>query len=247
MEPHRIIRDEKKFAQFIDWLPELLPSECFYLCLQARRKYFPSLKSSDRTQLRRFTATKRDLASKVAQLECPVGCYQTRSGDVIPDAAIALYITPNPRCLRKATYATGHAMLTNIEKYNKQDTISLNPHSEALTQIHKAKSRSEFVHFDIDMPTGDEAKDANAPKCDLTIPEIYERTVAIVGSEAVNIVNTRGGCHVLIEPAKVVSEARNWHPVLTKEFKIDQSGDMMLPVVGCCQGDFVPHFNFDLS
>lgn len=242
MERHKIIRDKSRFAHFIEWLPELQHNECYYVCLQARRKYFPSLKSSDHTQLKRFVTTKRNLAEKVAQLECPVGSYRTRNGEIIPDEAIALYITVNPRCMRKATYATAHAMLTSLEKYNALNTISLNPHSEALTQIHKARSRSAYVHFDVDMPTGDQTADANAPKCEFNVSDIHKKASSLVGPDAVQIICTRGGCHVLIEPSKVVSEPPNWHPILVKEFNVDQTGDMMLPMVGCCQGDFVPYF-----
>lgn len=242
MKTHRIIRDQSQFEAFIDWLPGLKHNECFYLCLQARRKYMPSLSSSDKTQLRRFIATKQTLARKVAELECPVGVYRNRDGEIIPDEAIALYVTVNPRCLRKATYATAHAMLANLQNHDTQETITLNPHSESLTQIHKARARSALVHFDVDMPTGQNDRDASAPKSELTVREIHEKTTGLVGADAVEVITTRGGCHVLINPAKVVCEVRNWYPVLASELNVDQTGDMMVPVVGCCQGGFVPHF-----
>lgn len=241
MNTHRIIRNEGLLEDFIEWLPELRPNERYYLCLQARKKYMPSLKSSDKTQLKRFVSDKSKLLEKIRQLECPVGCYRTKEGLIIPDEAIALYITLNPRDMRKATFAAARAFIDLIEKHDVQGDIDLNPHSEALTQIHKAKSRSVFVHFDIDRPTGKPGDDSSV-KSDLTTEQIYEKTTAAVGKEAVTIIETRGGAHVLIDPAKVVCETKNWHPIIVRELKCDQVGDLMVPVVGCNQGGFIPYF-----
>ena len=60
-------------------------------------------------------------------------------------------------------------------------------------------------------------------------------------SNAVSISYTRH------DPVKVVCAVRNWHPVITKDLDVDQTGDLMVPVVGSCQGGFVPHFYSRLS
>lgn len=236
---HSIIRDKEALLNFIDWLPELTKTERYFLCLQARKRYLPSIgiTSTDKTQLKRFVSTKERLFDKICQLECPVGTYRTKSGEVIPDEAIALYITTNPRCMKKAAYKTIRAMADTLEKYdvNHHD---INPHAEALSCIHRSKSRTTFVHFDIDVPD----EKFLTPKCDMKIDEIYSRSVEVVGKEAVSLVQTRGGCHLLVDPSKVVSDNKNWYPVLIKEFNCDQIGDLMLPVVGCCQGGYVPRF-----
>jgi hypothetical protein len=237
MSNHQIIRDEDKLKEFIDWLPELGTDEVFFLCLQARRKYLPTLKSSDKQQLKRFVATKRRLFDKIRQLECPVGSYLTNDGEPIPDQALALYITLNPRDMRKATYASIKALVDVLQHPGKE----LNPHSEVLSEIHKAKGRSTYVHFDLDMPTGD-ASDDNANKCPLSLQEVKEFVASVVGEAATTIVRTRGGCHVLIAPDKVQSEHKNWYPIVRKQLVCDQTGDLMIPVVGTNQGGFIPHF-----
>ena len=252
MSHHRIIRDEQLLLDFIEWLPELQTNERFFLCLQARKKYMPSLKCSDKTQLKRFVSTKRTLLDKIRQLECPVGCYTTHEGLVIPDEAMALYITLNPRDMRKAAFASIAGLAEMLRKQESQVDMDVNPHSEVLSHIHKAKARTVFVHFDIDVAIGSDVDvsvyDAhlnnisNARKCNLTTEEIHRRVVGIVGKDAVTIIQTRGGCHVLIRPEKVVCETKNWHPIVARELKSDQVGDLMLPVPGCCQGGFVPHF-----
>jgi len=234
---HSIIRDEAALKEFITWLPELGDNETFFLCLQARKKYLPSLKSNDKQQLKRFAAKKHRLLDKIRQLECPVGCYLTNDGTPIPDEALALYITLNPRNMRKAAFESIKALATVLEHPGKD----LNPYAEVLSEIHKAKSRTVYVHFDLDMPLGD-ASDENANKCSLTLDEVWKTATEIVGSQAVEIVRTRGGCHVLISPEKVQSQVKNWYPILNKSLNSDQVGDLMIPMVGCCQGGFVPYF-----
>jgi len=133
-------------------------------------------------------------------------------------------------------------MLTRLQQSEIQDSISIKPFSEVLTQTHKAKSRSEFVHFDIDMPFHRESSDSKVPKCQLSLEEIYKEAVRLVGHDAVSLIETRGGCHLLVKPNKVISQYENWHSNITEAFDVDQTGDLMLPVVGCCQGNFTPSF-----
>jgi hypothetical protein len=240
-EVHQIIRDRAALEAFIAWLPVLEPHERFFLCLQARKKYMPSLKAADKTQLKRFTAIKETLIDKIKQLECPLGCYQTKEGDVIPDDGMALYITINPRDMRRATFASIRALVDMIQKQDAGQSHDFNPHSEVLSCIHKSKGRHAYIHFDVDRPTGFDS-DENAPKSGLTTRGVLKKASEIVGEDAVTVIETRGGCHLLIDPAKVVCEHKNWHPIIVREIDCDQTGDLMVPVVGCCQGGFVPKF-----
>lgn len=240
-ETHNIIRSQSALDEFIAWLPNLMPTERFFLCLQARKKYMPSLKAGDKTQLKRFVSTKETLVSKIQQLECPVGCYRTREGDVIPDEGIALYITLNPRDMRKAAFALIKALADMIQKHDAGGLHDFNPHSEVLSCIHRTKGRSAFVHFDVDQVTGEET-DKNAPKSGMSVQEVWDVAVKVVGKAAVSVIETRGGCHLMIDASKVESEHKNWYPMIVKQIKCDQTGDLMVPVVGCCQGGFVPRF-----
>lgn len=223
-ETHDIIRDEQKLADFVDWLPDLQLNQKYFLALFARKKYMNVIKSSDKTQLKRFTANKEDIITKIGQLECPVGSFTTKDGTVIPDEGLVLYIMPNPRCMVKSSYLLIKEILKCIEFNNEY----INPHAEAISCMQRSKGKSFVVHFDIDNG-----------RAEHVYPIVYD----IVG-KAFDILQTRGGCHLLVHPKKV-EVAGNWHGQIVKELAhldVDQTGDLMMPVPGCIQGGFVPSF-----
>ncbi len=224
---YKIIHNEQKLDQFIDWLPDLTEEESYYLALVARKKYVEG--GNHTPMLRRFCSSKEQMKNRIRQLECPVGAFvDQKSGLSIPQAALALYITPNPRSHKKAFYDSIQNLVAEISKNGWR-----NPRNIAMTSIARAKSRSCFAHLDVDVE--------NVKYVDI----IKEKVELIVGGEASSVIRTKGGCHVLIDPKKVVSEHKNWHPKVIEsigEEFVDQGGDMLCPVVGCTQGNFVPSF-----
>lgn len=221
MKTYKIIKDEKAFKEFIDWLPDTDKDEQFYFALFARKKYDSTgLLKSDKSQIARGTATKDRLFDKIKKLEVPFGSYKFNGKD-IPQESLALYILPNPRCMRKSSLKTAKMILDNIDKGKVQ-----NPKAIALNAIQTSKSKTYFVDFDLDH------------KDEYLIREwVQDRT----GHEHYHkIVETRGGYHILIEPDK--TNVKNWHQQISKNQYIDQKGDLLLPVVGCTQGGFVPKF-----
>lgn len=232
---YNIITDEAELMKFIDWLPELEKHETFYCCLFARSKYvkesihLPHIRS-DKAQLKRFTSNKSRLLSKIKQLECPIGSYMQK--DIrVPQEALALYITINPRSFIKANTASVRKLLDlALTEYN-----GFNPHQEVMSEIQKAKSRSEFVSFDFDCSQKDFVS---------AVKDIYD----IINKDAMSIVQTRGGFHVIIKPSVVAIEyQKNWYQnmrqILAKySDDHDNAGDIMLPIPGTYQGGFTPRF-----
>ena len=224
---YQIICDEGKFRQFIDWLPDLEPNETFYCCLFSRKKYCPELVySSDKTQLKRFTANKITLYDKVRQLECPVGSYRLKDRSV-PQESLVLYINPNPRDLIRASFESIKSLTTCLQ--NKSQ--GFNPHQEVISCIQRAKSRT--IWFDVDIDESDES----------ILSDTIDQIKTFINSDCLTFVRTRGGIHCLVEVSKIKEEyKRTWHKNITSLSNVDQTSDQLLPVVGCCQGGYVPSF-----
>lgn len=241
MDCYKIITDEEALIKFIEWLPDLKDNETFYLSLFCRKKYAPEagmVKSNDKTQLKRFTANKENMIDKIRQLEIPLGYYKLK--DVVaPQEALVLYIMPNPRCMKKATELMGKKCWDLIRSEN------YNLHQEAMSCIQQSKSYGFVVDFDID------TKDVDLTKLnDIFFPIASSQ----FKNKPFDIVETRGGYHVLIQPNYATAYLKainsfgghqvdiNWYKRITEICPVDQSSDQMLPVVGTFQGGFVPKF-----
>lgn len=232
-ECYEIIKDKDALQDFIDnHLPNLNNHEKFYVCLFARKKYSEGeMLTNDKTQLKRFLANKENLIDKIEQLEIPIGRYRQKNGKAISQKTLALYISANPRCMKSATRLVGKKAwdLFNNENFNI--------HAEALSCIQKSNSRKIFLTFDID------------DKNQIGTVEDYtwlEQNLA----RNFKLIETRGGYHLLVSPEDVTIWRKskglslNWHQIIREKFKVDQTGDIMLPVIGCTQGGFIPKIVF---
>lgn len=223
---YTIITDERKLIDFIDWLPTLEPHEKYYLCLFARNKYCKELThiKSDKAQLKRFVSDKDRLLNKIKQLEVAYGAY-TQKDKIVPQEALALYITVNPRNMFKATVNT----MVKLAQSIRDENIMMNPHQEALSEIQKSKSRTCYIDFDVD------EKDFDV--LGQTIVKIEE----YVNVDAITYLQTRGGLHVLIDPSKVEKQYKSsfWKNIASLP-NVDQCGDQLIPMPGTYQGGFTP-------
>jgi hypothetical protein len=235
---YKIITNTGVFLDFVEWLPELQDNECYYLCLFARSKYcknedgsnkFPHIKS-DKSQLKRFVVSKKEhIYDKVKHLETKIGSYKTKDGMAIPQEALSLYITVNPRNQQKALFI----LMKRLIDIQECKGINFNLNAEALSAIQKAKSRSCYIDFDYDN------NDPNFKFYNLK-EWIYDR----VGYNSdVKFLMTRGGYHILINPEKVEENYKStWYNSISKNQYIDIIGDNMIPVPGTYQGGFTPLF-----
>jgi hypothetical protein len=219
---YTVIKDLNLLNQFINFLPELKQNETYYLSLLARNKYAPVLKS-DKAQLKRFTANKKNMLSKIQQLECKLGAYQ-KDNILIPQEALALYINPNPRCMETATKNS----LIKFANLITHPYNGYNPHQEVLSEIQKACSRKVFIDFDFDKVELQPTLQAIAP---------------FINRNAIHIVQTKNGFHLLVETAKIEKQfVKIWHQTISSQAGCDVKGDNLIPVVGCIQGNFCPQF-----
>ena len=214
---YKIITDEEKLKDFINWLPELNDGETYYAMLLARDKYFKNL-GKPAVKLKRFTSNKKNLFDKIKQLECRLGSY--KNGEIeIPNEALCLYIMPNPRSQTKsAKFLT--KILIDLLFNNNND---FNIHQEALTALQKNPSKIKFIDFDFDNTTIDDMK-----------PKIVE----LLNSECINFIETRGGFHLLIEIDNKYK--KTYYSNILKLSNVDAKGDELCPCPGCIQGTFTP-------
>jgi hypothetical protein len=222
---YKIILDDDIFRQFIEWLPELAINEKFYVALFARKKYCAAIKyiKTDKAQCKRFLSTKKDLYLKVKQLECPINSFTVKE-ETIPQEALALYISMNPRDMLEATRNSLIKLATLIGKtYN-----GYNPHQEVMSEVHKACSRK--VYFDLDFDN-------------IEWSEIEEQVLAAVNPDAINVLKTKNGFHLLIKLKQIHKDfEKTWYKKLTSLVQCDVRGDNLIPIAGCTQGGFIPHF-----
>lgn len=219
---YTVIYDEETIKEFIDFLPDLTENETYYLTLLSRNKYAKNPINSRTTPLKRLTSDKKYMLQNIKQLECPLGSY-TKDGTFVEPESLALYITTNPRCKKKAIFGLLSEIATNL----KHNCTTYNPLSDALTCINRAKSRPVFVTFDID----------NKIDIETHIYKIWDT----VGQDAVAAIETHGGYHVLIRPDKVVAKQKDWYRIIDMYLSdkgVDQTGDILSPVPGTLQGNF---------
>lgn len=235
---YQIIKDEKAFREYIDFLPELGKDETYYYCLFSRNKYdSTNTLKADKQQLKRGASNKGYLFDKIKQLEVEIGCYKQKDTPV-PIESLALYISPNPRSFVKATVKVTKKF---IDLILKKDYTGYNPSAEVLSAIQTSCGKKVFYDFDFDGVKYDEMKD---------------KISMCVNPECLNVIETRGGFHILIEFSKISKEyKKNWYNNITNlkgvdirtSFDSDEDGNDkseedygIIPVPGCCQGNFIP-------
>ena len=220
---YQIVKDEKALREFIEWLPELQPSECYYITLLARNKYSDLIKT-DKAQLKRVTTSKQYMFDKIKQMECEIGSYKDED-ETVPQESLALYITPNPRSnIKGAKFLVKELLDLVLSDYN-----GYNIQVKALTALQKSCSRTVYMDFDFDKVTIENLK-----------PLILEK----INEDCLTFVETHGGFHLLVEVNKIESHyKKSYYNNIGKLPGCDVRGDGLLPVPGCCQGgDFTPKF-----
>lgn len=238
---YKIILDKDILEEFVDNLPDLELGEKYYISLFARKKYDPNtINSSDRVQLGRSTVRKEHIINKLMNWEIPLGAYKLKGRDVT-QKSLAVYINPNPRSTKKAAIVMQHKLIDLLHGANEDYNIV----REAYSAMQKSKSRGIFVDFDLDVEK----------PFDLSPME------SILPKYCYDILETRGGYHILVntqkvkEGNKIFRDLRDtashygfdriykmWYKDIQNAFPVDKTGDQMIPIPGTHQGGFMPQF-----
>lgn len=232
---YKIIKDEKEFNKFLEWLPELEDGQKFYFSLFARKKFGKTdgLKA-DKGQLKRFTASKEQALNKIKKLEVELDSYEV-DGVKVNEESLVLYVTVNPRDMHKAGLKTAKELVSMMA----DGKTIYNPQSVALNQIQVTGVKR---YFDIDLDLKEGQTLSHLELYDL----LMDKDLINAGAVDKNIIKTRGGYHILVELDKISeyykkSWYNNFSQLKDERFTIMMNGDNMTPVPGCIQSDFIPY------
>lgn len=230
---YKFINDEQQLLNFIDWLPELEKEECYYVALIARKKYDTNkVIKTNQTCIKRFISSKDHLFQSIRSLEVKYGTYKVND-KLLDESILSLYILPNPRSFRKASIQMAYNVLNTLSTNEEFK----NPKSIIMSELSKHPNRKIFLDVDIDL----------YPDQTLHIEELYILLNDIINEESiVNIVQTRGGYHLLIKPDLISHEFQKTYYKSISNIKDERikdvsiKGDRFLPIPGTIQGGFVP-------
>ena len=226
METYKIILDEEKINNFIsDFLPDLEHNETFYVTLFARKKYCSGI-LVDKCQLKIFTSNKESLLNKIRQLEIPIGRYYQKNQIPVPQESLAIYLTPNPRDFIKAIKQRAK----RFSDLMTQEYNGYNPHQLVLNELQTACGNKYFLAFNFDNV------DINS-----TLLKINE----FLHEKYYSVLKTRGCFHILVHINKIKQDGikTNWYQKISNLEGCDVIGEnILLPIPGCHQGGFIPHF-----
>lgn len=215
---YKIIQDEEALKDFISWLPEISDEECYYLTLFARKKYNSSVKS-DKAQLKSIITSKEYMLRKIKQLETEIGTY-TFGDFVVPEDSLVLYIT-TPRSYKIASEEVIKTLISSAFSDRFR-----NPYTVTLSALQTAKSLDhKILLFDIDHE----------------FDYAQETIESFINKDAYSLIKTRGGYRIIVYTDKVDDQYRKYFYRNIQSMS-DQIGDLFIPVVGCTQGGFTPHF-----
>lgn len=202
-------------------MPDLQESEKYYCALFSRKKYSQkSNQKGGKAQLKRFLTDKERMYNKICQLETKRGTYNI-FGEEVEEESLALYINPNPRSLLKATYNS----IIEMTRMLRDDKGSFNPHAEVMSCVQRSIGTKVFLDFDIDY------KPFDASQLD-----------QFINRDCVDILETRGGYHILVRLKDNKPEYKSKFYNGIKSLDVDQVGDQLIPIPGCTQGGFIPKF-----
>ena len=237
MSNYKIIVDEQALDEFIDFLPKLEEGEAYYISLMGRSKYLKGTEhenviKGDRSKLKRSVATQKSrIKQKIRQMETALGTYDDDKGTAIPQEALALYISVNPRDLRTAS-----AVLSKNITDGLLNNKYINPFTESLKAIQTSTKKRRFLEYDFDV-------DKSVLSVESLLEEILANTA--LTKDKITIVETRGGFHVLINTLLLKGMKVNWAPAFQEiwgKYSTDtkNSGEQLIPVPGTYQGSFIP-------
>lgn len=234
MNNFNFLQDIEQLQNFIKILPELQDNECFILLLMARKKYLPENHpaSIGNTQMirREIVTDKSKLIRKIKELNTEKDLYLDKNAIIIPEQALAIYLTVNPRSYHKAMVEVAKTL---IEHLSQGTTIRLDSMVKTALQSHF--NRKIFLDIDVDIKAQD------------NLEELLQKIMIILDNIPVFIIKTKNGAHILLNKKHLSSQVKKtFYKDLenlseTMAGEIELKSDALVPIPGGYQGGFIPH------
>ena len=153
---YNLIYDRDQINTFFGKLPKLEDNELYSAVLFCRKKYATdeqrhTLRFGDNAAFDRKLIKDNDPDKFYRELQrynIPLGAYTDSKGNELPESVLALYMTTNPRCCKKATKELVHEIIDgNFQK----EADCKNVDSLFKNKIQKFPSRKVLLDIDIDI------------------------------------------------------------------------------------------------
>ena len=228
---YKLIHDIEQLQKFIDFLPDLAVNESYFIILIARKKWFPESNIQSAQKLKREAVNdKQKIIQVIRQMEIEDGGYvsfdMVGNKNPIHQNNLGVYIGFNPKDQRKACFELIKKCLNKIST----DETDINVKSMANDVIQECNGTSHFMDIDVDV------------KEDEDYLEIVKFIKSIINEDNLTFIKTSGGFHCLV---RLNEEGKTWYQkIKAHPFKSDLNimTHDLIPIVGCNQGKFVPHF-----
>lgn len=255
MESYNLIWSEEEIKKFFDnVLPELLPTEVYFVSLSARNKYLTeeervSLELGRTEMFERKIIRKRDwnkFIRTVKKFNSMKGSYTTKNNSFIPEKCIVVYININPSDVLKVysdynkimmeyffelqNCAVNHVDLTGVlEKISKMNEVMM-------TCYQRNTGVKHLLDVDFDVPKNEGKKYLLMFLRDLTQNKVK-----------FNVLETKSGYHVILHRStlkynfhgsidkivKIIEDEESWD-----NWEVVKNVNQMVPLPGTYQGGF---------
>ena len=215
---YRLIGNRKELERWVDFLPNLLPDERYFISLFARKKYQSDLKSNDNWLDKRIVR-KQHIIRTIERWQIAEDSYTTKDVQVKSEGLV-VYMNPTPRDLRKATFRSFAKLGEKVGS-----TTPFNPVQEMYKLVQKTKGTRKWISFDFDL---DSDRDVLYTK----------EEIDYLTNHSASYINTRGGIHALVDPTGC---PRTWYKDLM-DLGADQVSDILSPIPGTLQGGHLVTF-----
>lgn len=172
MANYKLIADIETLQTFVNTLPENGKTDIYYVGVFARTKYAKQLGiqiPAAKAQLAVAFTKRETIVDTVKTFEIAQGLYKI-NGVEIPNEILSVYIYPNARCYKKASYL----IKQKIDENTYVNNVIQNPIEIANTALKKSVFAKVYQDFDFDDVSDEEIEILKTQISEILNPEAYQ-------------------------------------------------------------------------